>query len=243
MTEDYHHMMLKTGTGAYLETVDWTEVDHVLLDMDGTLLDLAFDNDFWGQRIHEKYASIHDISVEQTVAKFEPLFKRVAGTLSWYSTDFWSQQYGYSIIEHSRAYAVGIRWLPFAKEFLHALRDSNVRSTIVTNAHPDIVRLKHEITGITDLVDRTISSHTLGHAKESPNFWRQLQAELKFRPASTLFFDDSPAVLSAAIDFGIERSIAICHPDSTRPKRIPMSPLAVNNFEQLGASLRKGGAC
>ena len=236
-------MMLKTGTGAYLETVDWTEVDHVLLDMDGTLLDLAFDNDFWGQRIHEKYASIHDISVEQTVAKFDPLFKRVAGTLSWYSTDFWSQQYGYSIIEHSRAYAVGIRWLPFAKEFLHALRDSNVRSTIVTNAHPDIVRLKHEITGITDLVDRTISSHTLGHAKESPNFWRQLQAELKFRPASTLFFDDSPAVLSAAIDFGIERSIAICHPDSTRPKRIPMSPLAVNNFEQLGASLRKGGAC
>ena len=236
-------MMLKTGTGAYLETVDWTEVDHVLLDMDGTLLDLAFDNDFWGQRIHEKYASMHDISVEQTVAKFEPLFKRVAGTLSWYSTDFWSQQYGYSIIKHSRAYAVGIRWLPFAKEFLHALRESNVRSTIVTNAHPDIVRLKHEITGITDLVDRTISSHTLGHAKESPNFWRQLQAELKFRPASTLFFDDSPAVLSAAIDFGIERSIAICHPDSTRPKRIPMSPLAVNNFEQLGASLRKGGAC
>ena len=236
-------MMLKTGTGAYLETVDWTEVDHVLLDMDGTLLDLAFDNDFWGQRIHEKYASMHDISVEQTVAKFEPLFKRVAGTLSWYSTDFWSQQYGYSIIEHSRAYAAGIRWLPFAKEFLHALRESDVRSTIVTNAHPDIVRLKHEITGITDLVDRTISSHTLGHAKESPNFWRQLQAELKFRPASTLFFDDSPAVLSAAIDFGIERSIAICHPDSTRPKRIPMSPLAVNNFEQLGASLRKGGAC
>lgn len=235
-------MMLKTGTGAYLKTVDWTEVDHVLLDMDGTLLDLAFDNDFWGQRIHEKYASIHDISVEQTVAKFDPLFKRVAGTLSWYSTDFWSQQYGYSIIEHSRAYAAGIRWLPFAKEFLHALRESDVRSTIVTNAHPDIVRLKHKITGIQDLVDRTISSHTLGHAKESPNFWRQLQAELKLRPASTLFFDDSPAVLSAAIDFGIERSIAICHPDSTRPKRIPMSSLAINDFEQLGASLRRGDA-
>ena len=113
---------------------------------------------------------------------------------------------------------------------------------MVTNAHPDIVRLKHEITGITDLVDRTISSHTLGHAKESPNFWRQLQAELKFRPASTLFFDDSPAVLSAAIDFGIERSIAICHPDSTRPKRIPMSSLAINDFEQLGASLRRDDA-
>ena len=236
-------MKLKTGNGVYLESVDWTQVDQVLLDMDGTLLDLAFDNDFWGQRVHEKYASIHEISIEQTVEKFEPLFKSVAGTLHWYSTDFWSQKFGYRIIELSRAYAGEIRWLPFAKEFLQALRDSDVRSTIVTNAHPDIVRLKHEITGITDLVDRTISSHTLGHAKESPYFWQKLQDELKFRPDSTLFFDDSPSVLSAAIDFGIERSIAICHPDSTRPKRIPMSSLAVNNFEQLGASLCKGGAC
>ena len=112
----------------------------------------------------------------------------------------------------------------------------------MTNAHPDIVRLKHEITGITDLVDRTISSHSLGHAKESPNFWRELQDELKFSSGSTLFFDDSPAVLSAAIDFGIEKSIAICYPDSTRPKHIPMSSFAICDFEQFNASLRKGGA-
>jgi FMN phosphatase YigB (HAD superfamily) len=104
------------------------------------------------------------------------------------------------------------------------------------------VRLKHEITGITDLVDRTISSHTLGHAKESPNFWRKLQDAMKFSSDSTLFFDDSPAVLSAAIEFGIDRSIAICHPDSTRPKRVPMSSLAISDFGQLTASLRQGGA-
>ena len=235
-------MTLETANGAYLVSVDWTQVDHVLLDMDGTLLDLAFDNDFWGQRIHEKYASIHKISIEQTAEKFEPVFKSVAGTLSWYSTDFWSQHYGYSVIAHTRAYADGIQWLPFAKEFLHALRESDVRATIVTNAHPDIVRLKHEITGIMDLVDRTISSHTLGHAKESPNFWRKLQSELQFSLDSTLFFDDSPSVLATAIDFGIESAIAICHPDSKRPKRIPTFSLAINDFEQLSESLRKGFA-
>ena len=233
-------MTLQTANGAYLESLDWTQVDHVLLDMDGTLLDLAFDNDFWGQRIHEKYASIHNISIEQTLEKFEPVFKSVAGTLSWYSTDFWSQHYGYSVIDHTRTYASGIRWLPFAKEFLHALRESDVKSTIVTNAHPDIVHLKHEITGIMDLADRTISSHTLGHAKESPSFWRKLQSELQFRLDSTLFFDDSPSVLAAAINFGIERSIAICHPDSTRPKRIPTFALAIDDFKLLSRSLRKG---
>ena len=91
-------MKLKIGKGAYLESVDWTQVDQVLLDMDGTLLDLAFDNNFWGQRIHEKYASIHKISIEQTVEKFEPLVQSVAGTLSWYSTDFWSQQWATALL-------------------------------------------------------------------------------------------------------------------------------------------------
>ena len=237
-------MKLKTGNGVYLESVDWTQVDQVLLDMDGTLLDLAFDNDFWGQRVHEKYASIHEISIEQTVEKFEPLFQSVAGTLHWYSTDFWSQKFGYRIIELSRAYAGEIRWLPFAKEFLHALRESKsgVRSTIVTNAHPEIVRLKHEITGIADLVDRIISSHTLGHAKESPEFWQKLRGELKLRSDSTLFFDDSPTVLTAAIDFGIQGSIAVCHPDSTRPKHSPKFSLAIDDFEQLIGSLYKSKA-
>ena len=235
-------MKLKIGTGAYLESVDWTQVDQVLLDMDGTLLDLAFDNNFWGQRIYEKYASIHNISIKQTLEKFEPLVQSVAGTLSWYSTDFWSQQYGYSIIGLSREYAEGIRWLPFAKEFLHALREGGIKSTIVTNAHPDIVRLKHEITGIKDLVDRIISSHTLGHAKESPEFWRKLQDDLKFSPGTTLFFDDSPAVLSAAREYGVEGSIAICQPDSTRPNCSPTSFPAIDNFQQLCGSLSKENA-
>jgi putative hydrolase of the HAD superfamily len=234
-------MKLKTGSGAHLDSVDWTQVDHVLLDMDGTLLDLAFDNDFWGRHIHEKYASIHQISVEETVEKFKPLFQDVAGTLSWYSTDFWSKQFGYSIIDHSREYSSGIRWLPFAKEFLHALRHRGVRSTIVTNAHPDIVDLKHQITGIEDLVDSTVSSHTLGHAKESSEFWKKLQIDLKFSLGSTLFFDDSPAVLAAAMDYGIEGSIAICHPDSTRPKRMPASPLAIDNFKKLTSNLSNKG--
>ena len=70
--------------------VDWTKVDHVLLDMDGTLLDLAFDNDFWGHQIHAHYAALNKLSYDAAVRKFEPLFRSVEGTLSWYSTDHWS---------------------------------------------------------------------------------------------------------------------------------------------------------
>ena len=198
-------MKLKIGKGAYLESVDWTQVDQVLLDMDGTLLDLAFDNNFWGQRIHEKYASIHKISIEQTVEKFEPLVQSVAGTLSWYSTDFWSQQYGYSIIGLSREYSEGIRWLPFAKEFLHALREGH-KVDHCYQCTPDIVH-KHEITGIKDLVDRSISSLNWGTPRSRP-ILAKTSTDLKFSPGSTLFFDDSP-VLLATLEYGIKGSIAI----------------------------------
>ena len=57
--------------------VDWTKVDHVLLDMDGTLLDLAFDNDFWGHQIHAHYAALNKLSYESVVHKFEPLSDRL----------------------------------------------------------------------------------------------------------------------------------------------------------------------
>jgi HAD superfamily hydrolase (TIGR01509 family) len=237
MTKDYHHKHLETGPDGILQSVDWTEVDHVLLDMDGTLLDLSFDNRFWGSAIFEHYGELNGVSKEASIEKYAPLFKKVEGTLAWYSTDFWSQQFGFDIIEYSNAHAEGIQWLPFAKEFLNTLRGSNIPASIVTNAHPDIVKLKQKAVGVVDLVDAAVSSHTIGHAKESPDFWHQLQSELGFDSERTLFFDDSPAVIQAALGCGLNASITMCLPDSTRPRRQTASQLWINDFEQLTKNL------
>lgn len=237
MTKDYHHRHLETGPDRILHSVDWTQVDHVLLDMDGTLLDLSFDNEFWGSAIFDHYAELNGVTKELSLEKFAPLFKKVEGTLNWYSTDFWTQQFGYSIIEHSKAHAEGIRWLPFAKEFLQSLRRSNIPVSIVTNAHPDIVNLKQKSTGILDLVDTAVSSHLVGHAKESPLFWDRVQSELGVVSQRTLFFDDSPAVINAALNFGLSASVTICLPDSTRPRRQAPSHFWIDDFQQLTKSL------
>ncbi|EPR3214815.1 GMP/IMP nucleotidase, partial [Klebsiella pneumoniae] len=37
--------------------IAWQEVDTVLLDMDGTLLDLAFDNYFWQTLVPETWGA------------------------------------------------------------------------------------------------------------------------------------------------------------------------------------------
>ncbi|MBL6823775.1 MAG: HAD-IA family hydrolase [Luminiphilus sp.] len=230
-------MKLESGPDRIVTAVDWTEVNHVLLDMDGTLLDLAFDNDFWGLRIHEKYAELNNTTVDETRARFGSVFHSVEGTLNWYSTDFWSNQYGFDVIEHSRAFAGGIKWLPFAKAFLSGLRQNGIRTTIVTNAHPDIVSLKHAALGIRDFVDETISSHTLGHAKESPIFWLQLQQCCRFDSETTLFFDDSAPVINAALAFGLQGAITVCCPDSGRDRRAAASQYAIDDFQQLTTGL------
>jgi len=48
--------------------IAWQEVDTVLLDMDGTLLDLAFDNYFWQKLVPETYGAKLGISPQAAQA-------------------------------------------------------------------------------------------------------------------------------------------------------------------------------
>ena len=236
------HGLIDPPHGENVPRVDWTKVNHVLLDMDGTLLDLAFDNDFWGHQIHAQYAALHDMSYEDVVAKFEPIFRSVEGSLNWYSTDHWTKQYGFDIIALSQLFKDQIRWLDHAKEFLIGLRDGGIRTTILTNAHPDIVELKHSVVGIRDYVDDIISSHEIGYAKEHPLFWDGALAmtgisKNEISDDRVLFFDDSLPVLNAAISAGIHCSVMICAPDSTRPKKMPCTQYAINSFDEIWLQL------
>ena len=236
------HGLIDPPHGENVPRVDWTKVNHVLLDMDGTLLDLAFDNDFWGHQIHAQYAALHDMSYEDVVAKFEPIFRSVEGSLNWYSTDHWTKQYGFDIIALSQSFKDQICWLGHAKEFLIGLRDGGIRTTILTNAHPDIVELKHSVVGIRDYVDDIISSHEIGYAKEHPLFWEGALAmtgisKNEISDDRVLFFDDSLPVLNAAISAGIHCSVMICAPDSTRPKKMPCTQYAINSFDEIWPQL------
>ena len=75
-----------------MPALPWNAIDTVLLDMDGTLLDLHFDNHFWLQHLPQRYAELHGVSRALADAELLPLFREHAGTLNWYCTDFWSRE-------------------------------------------------------------------------------------------------------------------------------------------------------
>jgi hypothetical protein len=66
------------------KALDWSAIDTVMLDMDGTLLDQRFDNWFWRELIPERYARARGISQAQAAALLAPKFRAVMGTMRWY---------------------------------------------------------------------------------------------------------------------------------------------------------------
>jgi putative hydrolase of the HAD superfamily len=197
----------------------WQAIDTVLLDMDGTLLDLRFDNYFWLDLVPERYAAKHGLTLEEAREVLRPMFADRQGTLDWYCTDFWTRALSLDIAGMKREVREHVKFLPGAEQFLRALREKNVRVALVTNAHPDSLKVKATQTGLLNYFDVVFSSHSFGVPKEHPTFWRQLEAALNFDPRRTLFVDDSHSVLRAAQKHGIAHIFAISKPDSGMEKR------------------------
>jgi putative hydrolase of the HAD superfamily len=196
---------------------EWDHYDTVLLDMDGTLLDLRFDNFFWQELIPARYAALHNLPHEEAVAVLEPRFAAARGTLEWYCLDHWSRELGLDVAALKREAEDHIDFLPDVPDFLLAVRELRKRVVLVTNAHRGSLSIKLERTGLARYLDAIHSSHDLGVPKEHAEFWGRLRAIEPFDAPRTMLVDDSLPVLRSAHDFGIGRVIAILRPDSSRP--------------------------
>ena len=192
----------------------WSDIDTVLLDMDGTLLDLHFDNHFWLEHLPRRYAEHHGISRAQADAELLPLFRDNAGLLNWYCLDFWSRELKLSIRDLKREVADLIALRPDADLFLAWLRQHGKRAVLITNAHRDSLTLKMERVQLSPWFDRLISSHDYGFPKEDRQFWQALHTDVGFEPARSLFIDDSLPILRAARAFGVGHLLAVRRPDS-----------------------------
>ncbi len=213
--------------------IDWNHIDTVLLDMDGTLLDLHFDNYFWLQHVPRAYAEKHRISEEDSTRQLHSEFNAGQGSLDWYSLDYWTERLQLDLPALKRELRHMIQVRPFAIEFLTRLHHSHRDVVMVTNAHRKTLDIKMDHIDITQWFDRVVVSHELEAPKEDPLFWQRLQALHPFDPARTLLIDDTERVLDSARDYGIAHLLTLLQPDSQRQKRLDTRFPGIHHFDEI----------
>jgi HAD superfamily hydrolase (TIGR01509 family) len=213
--------------------IDWDSIDTVLLDMDGTLLDLHFDNYFWTRHLPQLYAKKHQISEEESSERLHGKFSSGQGTLAWYCLDHWSQQLDMDIPALKRELQHMISLRPHAIEFLTRLHDSHRDVVMVTNAHRKTLEIKMDHVDITHWFDRVVVSHDLQSPKEEQAFWHKLQDLHPFDPARTLLIDDTEQVLESAQAYGIAHLLTLLQPDSQRQIRIDTRFPGIHHFDEI----------
>ncbi|MFT6288831.1 MAG: HAD superfamily hydrolase (TIGR01509 family) [Halieaceae bacterium] len=211
----------------------WKDIDTVLLDMDGTLLDLHFDNYFWLEHLPKVYAEDRNIAKQEAIDILHTRFGGSQGTLDWYSLDYWSAQLQLDIPALKRELSHMIKLRPFAIEFLKQLHASHHEVLLVTNAHRKTLDIKMDQIDITGWFDRLVVSHDLDAPKEEQHFWHQLQLLHPFNPARTLLIDDNERVLDSASEYGIAHLLTLLQPDSSLQKRLDTRFPGIHHFDEI----------
>jgi putative hydrolase of the HAD superfamily len=218
---------------------DWRRIDTVCLDMDGTVLDLHFDNQFWLEMLPRRWGASRGLDPVAALAELKPRFDARRGTLEWYCVDHWSDELGLDVPALKRELRHQIRYLDGAAELLDLLRSTGKRMLLTTNAHPISLRVKDAQTQLSRHFDELVSAHEFGVPKESPEFWERLRDGRGVDVRRTLFVDDSAAVLHAALAAGVAWIYQVLQPDSTRPPHAPLDDVpGIVRLADLAESVR-----
>jgi HAD superfamily hydrolase (TIGR01509 family) len=207
--------------------INWNEIETVMLDMDGTLLDLHFDNYFWQHFLPRVWSEHKRIELPIATAELNKMFQEAQGSLNWYCLDYWAEklQLNIAMLKTEVKHKIAIR--PNVINLLTKLRSHKKHILLITNAHPESLQLKLEQTGIGDYFDNVISSHTLHLAKENHGFWAKLEKLEPYDPHRTLLIDDSLSVLQRAEKEGIKYLYGIYQPDSRQ------DPMLIKEYPQI----------
>ena len=203
----------------------WADIDTVLLDMDGTLLDRHFDDYFWEQHIPAIFAARHGLAPEEARRQLLATYRTVQNTLQWADLDYWSERLGINLCAEKAAIASRVAVHPGVVEALRLLRRLGKALHLVTNAHPEALRIKMARSGLAPCFLSLLTSTEVGFAKEQPQFWHKLGDHIPHYRERTLFVDDSERVLQEAARYGIGHLLHISAPSSvaaaTPSRRFP----------------------
>ncbi len=216
-----------------IKEIPLNDIKYILLDMDGTLLDLYFDDYFWGHLVPEKYAEKHDMSFGTAKDYLYKTYKSHEKTLNWCDIDFWSNELKLDIPALKEQIRHLIEIHPHVIDFLKLMQKQKKKIYLLTNAHYKTVKIKFRKTQIGEYFDDVLCSFNVGHPKEDIEFWQKAQKRLKFDKDHSLFIDDTEDVMKTAREYGIKYLLFKAHASSKLEPKKTQEFLTIHDFREL----------
>ena len=184
------------------------DIDCMLVDMDGVILDNTYDNNFWQNQIPGVISKNKNISFEDAKRLAVQIFNYKKNTKDWYDVDYWSNMLNVDIEAEKRSSISfdRIQLYEGVTKTLNKLKD-NFRLILITNAHRKTLNIKLEKYDLNPYFEKMICAHELHYVKENIQLWYMLKSRFKLDYTKTLLIEDTINNIKVGLSAGISQAV------------------------------------
>ena len=204
-----------------------------MLDMDGTILDLAYDNFMWMQHVPSLWAEQNDMSLADAQRYLLQKFGAAQGDLRWYCLDHWSEHLGLDVHQLHRDNHHMIDFLPGARAFLERIREADVQLLLVTNSHQYTLDLKHEVTGLVEVLRWRAHLARVRLREGAPGILARVAGRRRFQSRDHDVRGRQSSGISERGNLGVAHPVAISRPDTSGPPTEQDDFVSVDGISEL----------
>ena len=186
------------------------DIECLLIDMDGVILDNAYDNDFWQNQIPEVIADSKGIGFDDAKRLAIQIFNYKKNTKDWYDVDYWSNMLDIDIEAQKRSEK------SFSRISLYdgvidtlSILKNKTKMILITNAHRKTLNIKLEKYNLTPYFDEMVCAHELHYVKEDIQLWYMLRSKYRLDYEKTLLVEDTINNINVGLSAGISGAIYV----------------------------------
>jgi len=186
------------------------DIECLLIDMDGVILDNAYDNDFWQNQIPEVIADNKGIAFDDAKRLAIQIFNYKKNTKDWYDVDYWSNMLDIDIEAQKRSEKSFSRISLYdgVIDTLSVLKNKT-KMILITNAHRKTLNIKLEKYNLTPYFDEMVCAHELHYVKEDIQLWYMLRSKYRLDYEKTLLVEDTINNINVGLSAGISGAIYV----------------------------------
>ena len=186
------------------------DIECLLIDMDGVILDNAYDNDFWQNQIPEVIADNKGIAFDDAKRLAIQIFNYKKNTKDWYDVDYWSNMLDIDIEAQKRSEKSFSRISLYdgVIDTLSVLKNKT-KIILITNAHRKTLNIKLEKYNLTPYFDEMVCAHELHYVKEDIQLWYMLRSKYRLDYEKTLLVEDTINNINVGLSAGISGAIYV----------------------------------